>query len=218
MQKDAMKWIMDELDEAKMISIKSVVQYLRVNLEELLDGKKYHAARRYAGRLIERAKRKKEGFIWIEKNLYHVPLIKNMRRKQSKLPKQYPKIERFLTEHCGWGVRACEDIKSDVMLGEYLGEVINQEMHNSREMKKRNAYVFYIHKDRYVDAERMGNMMRFINHSCKPNALAHLIYVKGEAKVVITTMKKIQSGEEISINYGDDYIMHRGKCQCDNCR
>ena len=65
-------------------------------------------------------------------------------------------------------------------------------------------------------AERTSDV-RYVNHSCRPNAETHRI----GHKVVIRAIKNIKTGAEITYNYGRDYLINvitRRGCKCDKCR
>jgi SET domain-containing protein len=52
-----------------------------------------------------------------------------------------------------------------------------------------------------VDASRKGNLARFINHSCNPNAVTQKWSVQGELRVGIFAARDISNGEEITFDY-----------------
>lgn len=54
---------------------------------------------------------------------------------------------------------------------EYAGEVIDYREFKSRAKHAQNHYYFMaLNGDEVIDATNMGNISRFINHSCDPNA------------------------------------------------
>ena len=60
------------------------------------------------------------------------------------------------------------------------------------------------------------NLARYLNHSCKPNAVATIT----DGRIEISAKKKIDIGEEITINYGsDDFntFIKPGGCKCAAC-
>jgi histone-lysine N-methyltransferase SETD1 len=58
-------------------------------------------------------------------------------------------------------------------------------------------------KSLYVDAEKSGNVGRYINHSCTPNSIA-ITFTTIEGYVVIGIYAKtnINVNQEITIDYG----------------
>ena len=77
--------------------------------------------------------------------------------------------------------------------------------------------MFEINSRWTIDGSSRRNVARYINHSCKPNAESD---VKGH-KVIITAIKNIYPGDEITYSYGRDYfdtfIKDKG-CRCMACK
>ena len=94
----------------------------------------------------------------------------NMRlQKKQKLPL------KVIDAGCkGRGLVAMEPIKTGTMLSEYTGEVIPTSEYKRRMELYAAAgghfYVMGLPNAEYLDAARYGNEMRFMNHSCTPNA------------------------------------------------
>ncbi|OEH75804.1 set domain-containing protein [Cyclospora cayetanensis] len=64
-----------------------------------------------------------------------------------------------------------------------------------------NCYCFAVEETlctRYVDATDMGNLARYINHCCEPNAESVLL---GDSVVGISALRDIVSGEEVFYDY-----------------
>ena len=83
--------------------------------------------------------------------------------------------EVFQTSKKGLGLRSKAKIKDETFIMELLGEVINENQFLSRVKKysKENAQHFYfmaLSSENFIDATYKGNLSRFINHSCDPNA------------------------------------------------
>ncbi|PWA65768.1 AWS-like protein [Artemisia annua] len=79
-----------------------------------------------------------------------------------------------MTEKCGSGVVAEEDIMRGEFVIEYVGEVIDDKTCEERlwRMKRQgetNFYLCEINRDMVIDATYKGNKSRYINHSCSPN-------------------------------------------------
>lgn len=80
----------------------------------------------------------------------------------------------FKTKDRGWGVKANANIPKGTFILEYVGELIGQREANSR---AETSYLFDLNMDRRddksfytIDAFTYGNLSRFVNHSCEPNA------------------------------------------------
>ncbi|VDL68656.1 unnamed protein product [Nippostrongylus brasiliensis] len=77
----------------------------------------------------------------------------------------------------GWGLYAMEAIAPDDMIVEYVGQKVRNTVADVREKayERRgigSSYLFRIDDTTVIDATRMGNFARFINHSCQPNCYA----------------------------------------------
>ncbi|KAJ7197148.1 hypothetical protein GGX14DRAFT_471445 [Mycena pura] len=114
----------------------------------------------------------------------------------------------------GLGAFAGEDIKANDLIGEYIGELLDDSeeplVHRGviQEHSKLN-YCFGTGpgSPTVVDAQWLGNPMRFLNDSKprKPNCTAYPIIVNGELKVVIRALKCIKMGRELTLSYGPEY-------------
>lgn len=72
-----------------------------------------------------------------------------------------------------------------------------------------------------IDATKKGNISRFINHSCDPNAETQKWTVNGELRVGFFSRKDIKAFDEITFDYQyQRYGKEAQKCYCDasNCR
>lgn len=69
-----------------------------------------------------------------------------------------------------------------------------------------HTFLFTLNDDYVIDANRGGNIARWINHSCKPNCEPLLIedpkQRKDRDRVVIEALRAIKPGEELTYNYG----------------
>ena len=123
-----------------------------------------------------------------------------------------------------WGVFALEDIASEEMVVEYIGEYIDEKVANLREKlyekQGYDHYMFRVDDNLIIDATKKGNLARFINHSCDPNCYTRIINVNNTLRVVIYSKMQIKAGEELTYDYKfpieDDKIV----CLCSsrNCR
>ena len=93
---------------------------------------------------------------------------------------------------------------------EYVGPVITTEEANRRGGK----YLFELDDDHAIDGRARSNTARYINHSCRPNAKG---YTTGR-RIWIWSLRNIKPGEEITINYGKEYLdEHIEHCKCAVC-
>jgi hypothetical protein len=107
---------------------------------------------------------------------------------------------------------------------EYVGEVISLQMANQREKDYSKSvvgigtYMFATSNKSVIDATAAGNMAHLINHSCDPNCFSRVVLCEGKYRVVISALRKIQPGEELTYDYrfsGDEtLICHCGSNKC----
>lgn len=112
----------------------------------------------------------------------------------------------------GLALFATETFKKGDFIVEYTGEKITTERADSLGTK----YLFEIDKDWTIDGSSRTNIARYINHSCLPNAEAE---IRG-SRIYIEASKKILPGEEITIDYGDEYFdefIRPHGCKCRLC-
>jgi uncharacterized protein len=112
----------------------------------------------------------------------------------------------------GLGLFALEAISADKRMIEYIGSVLTYEEANKRGGK----YLVKLDEKYIVDGSSRSNIARYINHSCRPNAR---VYTTG-VRVWIWSLRTIKAGEEITINYGKEYIDEHIKpkgCKCRVC-
>uniref|UniRef100_A0A6B2LMW1 [histone H3]-lysine(4) N-trimethyltransferase n=1 Tax=Arcella intermedia TaxID=1963864 RepID=A0A6B2LMW1_9EUKA len=126
----------------------------------------------------------------------------------------------------GFGVFAKCPIKKGEMIIEYVGELISADLEDKREALYDSldlgCYMFRIpDEEETIDATMKGNMARFINHSCDPNAKTDHIVVEDQKKIIIYAIRDIYPGEEIAYNYMfaiDDEDKVPCYCGAKNCK
>uniref|UniRef100_A0A3B4U711 [histone H3]-lysine(4) N-methyltransferase n=1 Tax=Seriola dumerili TaxID=41447 RepID=A0A3B4U711_SERDU len=126
----------------------------------------------------------------------------------------------------GLGLYAARDIEKCTMVIEYIGTIIRSEVANRKERlyesQNRGVYMFRIDNDYVIDATITGGPARYINHSCAPNCITEVVSVEKENKIIISSCRRIQRGEELSYDYKFDLEddQHKIPCHCGavNCR
>jgi SET domain-containing protein len=112
--------------------------------------------------------------------------------------------------HTGLGLVTLRAIPRGRKIIEYVGPVITTEEAN----RKGGKYLFELDEDHAVDGSARSNTARYINHSCRPNAKG---YTTGR-RIWIWSLRAIKPGEEITINYGKEYLdEHIQQCKCAKC-
>lgn len=113
----------------------------------------------------------------------------------------------FITEKKGYGVFASTLIPKNTFIMEFVGEVVTMTEFKKRskeyaKKKLRHCYVMGASSGNHlIDATQKGNLTRFINHSCDPNAETQKWTVNGEGRIGIFSKRSIKPFEEITINY-----------------
>lgn len=138
----------------------------------------------------------------------------------------YSPITVFRTDKKGFGIRADADIPPETFLIEYVGEVLNNKQFEKRagkysKQKNRHYYFMALRSNAIIDATVKGNISRFINHSCDPNAMTQKWTINGELRVGFFSIRYIKKGEEITFDYQyQRYGKEAQKCYCEstNCR
>jgi uncharacterized protein len=136
-----------------------------------------------------------------------------MKRKPKLNDKYRPQV-RVGRSNTGLGLFAKEDIPRGQMIIEYTGEQISPEEADRRG----GLYLFDVTKKIVIDGKGRENTARYINHGCKPNAEAEPD--KKNGRMYIRAIKSIRAGEEITYNYGKNYMgdmIKAGKCRCIAC-
>lgn len=106
----------------------------------------------------------------------------------------------------GIGVYAVKPIKKDERIIEYVGERIHpdeaDERYDDDAMDRHHTFLFEVDETACIDACRVGNDARFINHSCMPNCEA----VNEEGRIFVEAIRDIEPGEELTYDYGYEHI------------
>ncbi|KAE9042212.1 hypothetical protein PR001_g4213 [Phytophthora rubi] len=141
------------------------------------------------------------------------------RNQRLQHPERYPTLEPFKTQHKGYGVRTRQRIAPLSIVGEYVGELIDQK-ELARRLKsvprhELNFYYLLLAPGVYIDARCKGSFTRFVNHSCEPNCKTEKWTVKGETRIAVIALKYIQEGEELTFDYQWKALGSRQiKCFC----
>nr|DBA25076.1 TPA: hypothetical protein GDO54_012648 [Pyxicephalus adspersus] len=126
----------------------------------------------------------------------------------------------------GLGLYAARDIEKHTMVIEYIGTIIRNEVANRKEKlyesQNRGVYMFRIDNEHVIDATLTGGPARYINHSCAPNWVAEVVTFEKGHKIIISSNRRIQRGEELCYDYKFDFEddQHKIPCHCGavNCR
>ena len=112
----------------------------------------------------------------------------------------------------GQGLFATADIEKGGFIVEYTGNKISTKVADT--LKTR--YLFELDEEWTIDGETLSNIARYVNHSCKPNAEAEI----QDDHILISAVIDIKAGEEITIDYGEEYVaefIRPEGCKCRQC-
>ena len=119
------------------------------------------------------------------------------------------KIERRQSSIHGNGVFAIEPIAKGERIVRYKGKLRTHEEVDAEYGdvdEDGHTFLFTLNDDYVIDANVEGNIARWINYSCEPNAEAVLEENNNgkshKDKVYIEAIRDIKAGEELSYNYG----------------
>ena len=127
-------------------------------------------------------------------------------------PTQAQKFARKKSS-AGLGLFAKKPFTKDDFVIEYTGKKISHDQAD----KKGGRYLFTLNKKWVVDGTGRENLARYLNHSCDPNCEA---FIEGGAKINIYAKKNIAPGEELTYDYGKEYVTDIIKaegCLCSKC-
>ncbi|KAF5867879.1 putative set domain-containing protein [Botrytis fragariae] len=115
-------------------------------------------------------------------------------------------------EGAGFGLFTAEPVKKGDFLSEYTGELISDNETERRGVEynaKFMSFLFNLNKEWTIDAMRMGNKTRFINHAESEadgmNCAARILLVNGEHRIAFRATRDILIGEELLFDYGPKF-------------
>lgn len=112
----------------------------------------------------------------------------------------------------GLGFFTIKPIPKGKRIIEYMGPYLPNEVVDLLNGK----YFFGVNSKWSIDGSLRGNIARYINHSCRPNAEA---LISGR-RVWIWSRRNIKAGEEVTYDYGKEYfedIIEPMGCKCVKC-
>lgn len=117
----------------------------------------------------------------------------------------------------GLGLFAARPLARKDYIVTYRGKRIPTAAAQRRERRFGVKYMFEIDRRWTIDGSSRRNLGRYLNHSCAPNAEA----VLRAGKLVFVALRAIAPGEEITLDYGEEYFELYIKplgCRCAVCR
>lgn len=132
-----------------------------------------------------------------------------------KLPDHHFKMVKVKRGIAGLGLYAGENIKKGEKIIEYVGNILTAE---EAEKKVTAQYLFEVNSKKTIDGTPRWNIARYVNHACDGVCNAESEIIKG--RVFIQAIKKIEEGEEITYDYGEEFWEEHIKphgCRCKKC-
>ncbi len=112
----------------------------------------------------------------------------------------------------GMGLFAVKPIKRGERVLEYTGNRIPTKEANESDSR----YLFEINRNWTIDGPVPANLAGYVNHSCDPNTEAEI----EDGHIFYVAVSDITSGEELTIDYGEEYFDEFIKpvgCKCAHC-
>ena len=112
----------------------------------------------------------------------------------------------------GLGFFTLRPVAFDKKIIEYVGLILTTE----ESKQKGGKYLMTLDEDYVIDGTPRSNKARYINHACEPNAKAY----RTGARIWIWSLRAIEAGEEITVDYGKEYFDEQIKpfgCRCAKC-
>ncbi|XP_053144153.1 histone-lysine N-methyltransferase SETMAR [Hemicordylus capensis] len=127
------------------------------------------------------------------------------------------RLEVFKTAKKGWGLRTLEFIPKGRFVCEYAGEILDFKEACRRiqlQTSSDSNYIIAIREhmsdeqiiETFVDPTYIGNIGRFLNHSCEPNLFMVPVRIDSMVpKLALFADREISAGEELSYDYSGRY-------------
>ena len=113
----------------------------------------------------------------------------------------------------GLGLFARTPLRRGDFILEYTGQKIASKIADDHP----GRYLFEINEKWTINGEIRSNIARYINHDCHPNTEAE---ISEDDRIVIHALRNIAAGEELTIDYGDEYFnefIRPMSCKCASC-
>src|SRR5262245_7145881 len=130
----------------------------------------------------------------------------------SRTPSRSRRPFRVGRSKTGLGLFATKLIRRGTFIVRYTGRKLPNRIADELD----NKYLFEINNRWTMDGSPRSNVARYVNHSCRPNAETDV----KKHKILLTAIRTIHPGDEITYNYGRNYfnafIKEKG-CKCTAC-
>ena len=132
-----------------------------------------------------------------------------MKKKNSKVQTDPRFVVRRASLGAGYGLFATTQIRKKDFILEYTGKKIPTKVADTLPTR----YLFHVDDDWTIDGSPRSNLARYINHGCDPNCEVEI----DDGRLMIYAIKKIEKGDELTFDYGEEYFdefLKPGGCRC----
>ena len=154
---------------------------------------------------------------------------------QNKVVQKGPRNDLIIKDYGpkGLGLVCQTRIVKGSFVCEYAGEIISEETAQKRSAKDSHNYILHVFEHfkneailTIVDPTVIGNIGRYLNHSCQPNLSMHLIRSQDwTPHVALFANQDIEAGVELTFDYGQGQVQQIANaatrtclCQSEECR
>jgi SET domain-containing protein len=109
-----------------------------------------------------------------------------------------------------WGIFALDRIPPRRKVMEYTGEKISRRETKRRGEERELHYLFTLNSYWTIDGSVGGSGAEYVNHSCEPNLVARIV----RDHILYFSLREIQPGEELLIDYQFEKDMVTVECRC----
>jgi SET domain-containing protein len=109
-----------------------------------------------------------------------------------------------------WGVFAGGRIPANRKVIEYTGELVARREAKRRADASEHTYLFSVDSYWCKDGAVGGSGAEYINHCCEPNLKT--VIIKGH--ILYMSLRAIEKGEELTVDYHFDKNVERVPCGC----
>jgi SET domain-containing protein len=105
---------------------------------------------------------------------------------------------------------------NSIAAGEFVLEYTGERIPTGTAEDAGSRYLFVVDDEWTIDGPVPENTAGFINHACEPNCEATV----EEGRILIYATRDIGSGEELTIDYGEEYFkkfIEPVGCKCETC-
>lgn len=110
----------------------------------------------------------------------------------------------------GKGLYAVKRIPARRKIGSLAGEIISKKTAREKAGLHSSISIVELWNGKALDASTINNELRYINHSCQPNTYMRTL----GNHVEFYALRSIETGEELTCNYGPTHHDGKKKCTC----